>query len=58
MSIPIRCEFDSDQLVTKMDVTFPADPRQISPIVENLMEHARTLACCDGKEFENRALPS
>jgi len=31
MGIPIQCEFDSDKLVTKMDVTFPADPVNISP---------------------------
>jgi serine/threonine-protein kinase RsbW len=52
MSIPIRCEFDHDQLVTKMDVTFSADPVNISPVVDNLMQHARKLACCDGKDFE------
>jgi|ERR1043166_8709715 serine/threonine-protein kinase RsbW len=52
MGIPIHCEFDSDQLVTRMNVTFPADPINISPIVDKVLEQARRLACCDGKEFE------
>ena len=52
MGIPIQCVFDSDKLVTKMDVTFSADPVNISPVVEDMMKHAASLACCEGKEFE------
>ncbi len=47
-----RCEFDSKELLLRIDVTLAADPNAISLVVERVMEIARKMHCAEGKEFE------
>ena len=47
-----RCEFDGEDLILRLETTFPADVRKISPIVEQVMELAQEMDCTTGKEFE------
>ncbi len=45
-------EFDRTKLMTRLDVTFNADPSAINGVVEEVMAMARKLECAAGKEFE------
>ena len=45
-----RVEFDSDQLVFRLDVTVSASKSSVSPIVERIMTFARNMGCAAGKE--------
>ncbi len=47
-----RCEFQSNDLVLRIDVTLAADPNAIGLVVERVMEIARGMQCAEGKEFE------
>lgn len=47
---PERVEFDSGQLVFRLDVTVSASKSSVSPVVERIMSFARTMGCADGKE--------
>jgi len=50
-SLPI-VEFNRNKLMTRLDVTFNADPSAINGVVEEVMAMARKLECAAGKEFE------
>ncbi|MGH9532213.1 MAG: ATP-binding protein [Terriglobales bacterium] len=45
-------EFQRDNLVLRINVTIPADPNAISPVVGGIMEMARWMDCIEGKETE------
>jgi serine/threonine-protein kinase RsbW len=47
-----RCEFDGENLILRLETTFPADVAKISPVVEQVMELAQEMDCSTGKEFE------
>lgn len=47
---PERVEFDSDQLVFRLDVNVSASKSSVSPVVERIMTFARTMGCAAGKE--------
>jgi serine/threonine-protein kinase RsbW len=47
-----RCEFDGENLILRLETTFPADVTKISPVVEQVMELAQEMDCSTGKEFE------
>ena len=47
-----HCEFDGEDLVLRLETTFPADVAKISPVVEQVMELAQEMECTTGKEFE------
>ncbi len=49
---PLRCEFDPDALVSRVDVTVPGDVKAIGPAVDDVMGAVREMACSEGKEFE------
>ena len=46
------CEFESDKLLLRLDVTFAATVSAISPVVERILTLARENSCIAGKEFE------
>jgi len=46
-----QCEFDSDKLIVRLQVTIPADVNSISPVVDGIMHLVRQMACAAGKEF-------
>jgi serine/threonine-protein kinase RsbW len=47
-----QCEFDSDDLLVKVDMTLPGDVNAISPVVQKVMAIVTEMGCADGKEFE------
>ena len=47
-----HCEFDGEDLILRLETTFPADVTKISPIVEQVMDLAQEMDCTTGKEFE------
>jgi serine/threonine-protein kinase RsbW len=46
------CEFNSGDLLLKLDVTVPADVHSISPVIESIMAAVREMGCAAGREFE------
>jgi len=46
------CEFNSQDLLLKLDATIAADVAAIAPVVERVMELVREMKCSEGKEFE------
>ncbi len=46
------CVFDPDKLLLRLDVTFPADVQEITPVVDRVMETMTGMSCAKGKEFE------
>ena len=49
---PACVEFDSGELLVRLDVTVPADVKAISPLVERVLALAAEMECANGKEFE------
>jgi serine/threonine-protein kinase RsbW len=47
-----RCEFDSSELLVKVDLTLPGDVQAISPLVDKVMGIVREMGCAQGAEFE------
>jgi serine/threonine-protein kinase RsbW len=46
------CEFESERLLLRLDVTFAATVTAITPVVERIMTLAQEGSCIAGKEFE------
>lgn len=46
------CQFEADKLLVKLDVTIPADPSAISPVVDTVLGVASQMGCAKGHEFE------
>jgi serine/threonine-protein kinase RsbW len=46
------CAFDRKKLRMRLDLTFPADLREVSPVVNRVMELTTEMSCAKGKEFE------
>ena len=46
------CEFDSNNLLVKLDVTLPGDVSAISPVIERIMSIIVEMGCAAGREFE------
>jgi len=49
---PNRCDFESSDLLVKVDMTLPADVNAISPVVARVMEIVTQMGCAAGREFE------
>ena len=47
-----RCDFDSSNLIVKVDLTLPGDVQAISPVVEKVTGIVQEMGCAAGKEFE------
>ncbi|NWG13959.1 MAG: ATP-binding protein [Acidobacteria bacterium] len=46
------CEFDADKLIVRFDFTIRAHVREITPLVERVVEMVKGFGCARGKEFE------
>ncbi len=46
------CEFNSKDLLLRLDVLVAADIMAIGPVVERVMELVKEMNCSEGKEFE------
>lgn len=47
-----RCEFDSGDLIVKVDLCLPAHVDAITPVVEQVMGIVTQMGCADGHEWE------
>ncbi len=47
-----RCEFESEDLLVKVDLKLPGDVNAISPVVGKVMEIVTEMGCAAGREFE------
>jgi serine/threonine-protein kinase RsbW len=47
-----RCEFDSSDLLVKVDLTLPGEVQAITPLVDKVMAIVRDMGCAQGAEFE------
>jgi serine/threonine-protein kinase RsbW len=47
-----RCEFDSSNLLVKLDVTLPGDSSAFSTVIESIMAVIEDMGCAAGREFE------
>ena len=47
-----RCDFDPENLHTRVRIEVPGRLDAISPAVERIMDEARAMECSKGKEFE------
>jgi serine/threonine-protein kinase RsbW len=45
-------EFDSDDLLVKLDVTLPGNIAAVAPFIEKSMAIIREMGCAAGREFE------
>jgi serine/threonine-protein kinase RsbW len=50
--MPDSCQFQADKLLIRLDVTIPADPAAISPVVDSVLEVAGRMGCAKGHEYE------
>jgi len=46
------CDFNTEDLLVKVDLTLPGDVNAISPAVEKVMAIVTEMGCAAGKEFE------
>jgi len=46
------CEFESDKLLVRLDVTIAADVDAVSSVVQAVMEIAKEMKCAAGKESD------
>ena len=47
-----RCDFESKDLLVKVDLTLPGDVNAISPVVAKVMAIVTEMGCAAGREFE------
>jgi len=47
-----KCEFDSETLIVRLDMTLPAKTTAIDPAVEQILAVVSKMGCGAGKEFE------
>jgi serine/threonine-protein kinase RsbW len=47
-----RCEFNSSNLLVKLDETLPGDVNAISPVIQRVMAVVKEMGCAAGREFE------
>jgi serine/threonine-protein kinase RsbW len=47
-----HCEFDSKDLLVKVDVTLPGEVKAIAPFIERVMSIVKEMGCAAGREFE------
>lgn len=48
----MHCEFDSGNLLVKLDVTLPGDINAVPPVIERVMAVVKEMGCAAGREFE------
>ena len=48
----MHCEFDSGNLLVKLDVTLPGDFSTFSTVIDSIMAVVRDMGCAAGREFE------
>jgi len=49
---PSKCEFKSDELILRLDITLPAEVSEIGPVAQRIMAIVSSMDCGSGNEFE------
>jgi serine/threonine-protein kinase RsbW len=49
---PPNCEFDSDKLILRINMTVAGDVKAIAPVVEQVMANVKRMQCGVGSEFD------
>lgn len=47
-----QCEFDSEDLILRLNMSVPGEPAAVSPVVDQIMEIVSDMGCAEGKEHE------
>ena len=47
-----NCEFDSKQLIMRLEANIPADVKAVEPLVRRVMDMVEQMGCAAGNEFE------
>ncbi len=47
-----KCEFRSDSLILRLNMTVPGDRLAVTPVVERIMKIVSDMGCAEGKENE------
>ena len=47
-----KCEFSSESLILRLNMTVPGDRLEVTPVVERIMKIVRDMGCAAGKESE------
>ena len=47
-----KCEFRSEELILRLNMTVPGDRLAVTPVVERIMKIVRDMGCAEGKEHE------
>lgn len=47
-----KCEFDSESLILRLNMTVPGDKYAVTPVVERIMTVVRDMGCGEGKEHQ------
>lgn len=46
------CEFDSNELIVRLDLQFAADVKLLGPVVEQVLQLIQEMECAQEKQFE------
>lgn len=49
---PSQCEFHSESLILRLNMTVPGDRLAVTPVVERIMKIVEDMGCAEGKENE------
>ena len=47
-----KCEFSSEALILRLNMTVPGDRLAVTPVVERIMKIVQDMGCAEGKENE------
>lgn len=46
------CEFDTETLIMRLNMTIPGDKQAITPVVDRIMAVVRDMGCAEGKDHQ------
>ena len=49
---PTRCEFETKDLLVRLDLTLSGEIQCITPVVEDVMGLVKQMGCANGREIE------
>ena len=47
-----RCEFETEHLILRLNMTVPGDREAVTPVVDRIMNLVADMGCAEGKESE------
>ena len=45
-----KCEFNTETLIMRLDITVPGDRNEVTPVVDRIMAVVRDMGCAEGHE--------